>query len=89
MERNIVKPGWPMPRPLKEKFVKFADDVDGKVQGECAGAIWLWMQMPPIVRELAKLEAKGISITADGWWESFARKLAESMNGLRFVPDDK
>jgi hypothetical protein len=75
MDKRIAttKPGWNIPVEVTDKFKDFCTRVGSRMQDDCSGALWLWMYMPPQVRELSKLAATG-SIQADeDAWREFGR----------------
>ena len=73
-----VKPGWQLPRSVRDEFSEFCADHGAIAQDECAGAILLWQRMPATIRDWAKMEAKGQPMTPAGFWDAFQEALADA-----------
>lgn len=77
---NKVAVGWRIPIKVKDDFIAFCGSVDSVAEGDCAGAIIVWQYLPPQIRELAKLEAKGISVVHKEYWLEFQKGLQAAIN---------
>ena len=64
MKNNMekVKTGWEIPVPIKDNFVEFCAHVGAIAQEDCAGALLIWQHLPAQLREVAKLDAKGVPV---------------------------
>jgi len=64
--------GWKIPIELKDKFTDFCEGTPDSIQEECSAALLIYMYLPEKIRELAKLEVKGVSMVPHEFWEHFA-----------------
>ena len=76
---DITKTGWPIPTKVKDDFVEFCARVESHAQADCAGALFLWLRMPPQIREWAKLAAKGEDAVPPEFWTGLREGLADSL----------
>lgn len=75
-ENGKIQIGWRLPPGLKDKFSNFCDDPNsGSMEEEAAGALYIYMHLPEKIRELAKLEAKGVSMVESEFWDEFGEGL--------------
>ena len=70
-----VQPGWLIPSKVKDIFSAFCTDMGVVAQEDCAGALMLWTYLPAEIRELARLEAKGLREPDLEFWSHFAAGL--------------
>ena len=76
---DTTKTGWPIPTKVKDDFVEFCARVETHAQADCAGALFLWLHMPPQIREWAKLAAKGEDAMPPEFWTGLREGLADSL----------
>lgn len=74
MEKK-TKTGWPIPVSIKDLFVTFCAEKGNIAQEDCAGALFLWQYLPPDIRELARLVAKGSKKIDKKFWDNFQKTL--------------
>jgi len=77
-----TKPGWAIPTTVKDDFVDFCANMGTLAQEDCAGALFLWLQMPPQIREWAKLAAKGAPVVAPEFWADWKAGLEKGIAEL-------
>jgi hypothetical protein len=65
----FVTAGWPIPADLKERFTEFSRRNSTYAQDACAGALFLWMQMPAQIRAWAIKTAWGEDAVEPGFWQ--------------------
>jgi len=72
-EKNNKKiaAGWYIPVDVRDKFAQFCAQMGSIIQEDCAGALIVWQHLPPEIRELAKLEAKGLRGADEQFWADF------------------
>jgi hypothetical protein len=70
-----IQLSWYVSTEVKSAFTEFCTENGLVIQDDCAGALTLWRHVPAEIRELAKLEAKGLREPAVAFWDEFARGL--------------
>lgn len=58
---ETTKPGWNIPRKIRDSFAEFSKLMGTVAQEDCAGALLLWQALPASVRENSRLSAKGVA----------------------------
>jgi hypothetical protein len=66
-----VAPGWYIPMEVREAFTAFCNLKGTVIQEDFAGALTVWRHLPAEIRELAKLEAKGLHPPEEQFWADF------------------
>ena len=84
-----TKTGWPIPIKIKDLFVNFCADKGNIAQEDCAGALFLWQYLPPDIRELARLVAKGSKPIDKKYWENFQKSLLLATTEPYVVSDNQ
>ena len=79
---DMVKTGWPIPVKTKDDFVEFCAHVGSIAQEDCAGSLFLWQNMPAMIREWAKLAAKGSPVVDKQFWDGLSNLIDASVQGL-------
>ena len=82
-----IQPGWEIPIVVRDAFRDFCVKKGAIVQEDCAGALFLWQQMPAQIREWAKLEAKGLPAVDKPFWIGLGRVIDASIPSLREIPE--
>lgn len=73
---NKTTTGWQIPIDLKDRFTEFCEKIkDSRIQEECSAALYIYMYLPEKIRELAKLEVKGVPMVDSRFWTDFAKGL--------------
>ncbi len=68
--------GWRLPAALRDLFVGFCAKTDrDSMEEEAAAALHIYMHLPEKIRELAKLETKGVSMVEPEFWSDFDKAL--------------
>ena len=68
--------GWRLPTGLRDAFVDFCVKTDrDSMEEEAAAALHIYMHLPEKIRELAKLETKGVSMVESEFWDDFGEGL--------------
>ena len=77
MEKNNgkTKLGWCIPKNIREDFTEFCATKGTLIQEECAGALIIYQFLPAEIRELARLQAKGVEDINSDFWKDFASAL--------------
>ena len=73
---DTVKPGWEIPRKLKDEFTEFCTRMGTLYQEDFAGALFLWPYLPDDLRQEAKLAAKDQSEIPSETWKSLKTQMA-------------
>lgn len=84
-----IKPGWYLPLSVRDKFTDFCSDQGTVIQQDFAGALVVWCNLPAELRELAKLEAKGLREPDPAFWEDFAAGLRLGIHAQRASQQEK
>lgn len=62
---------WLIPNSVKESFTDFCVKSGTIAQDDCAGALLIWQYLPAVIREQAKLAAKGQGQIDKTFWDMF------------------
>jgi len=91
--KGKIQLGWEVPPEVKESFRDWCINKGVLVQEDCAGALVIWKHLPSIIREKAKLEAKGTPSIDAEFWKQFSQGLElavqAQLNNLHKRPDEK
>ena len=84
-----IQTGWQVPVSCKDSFTEFCDRVGSLVQEDCAGALVIWQYLPAQLRELAKLQAKGLVEVDQKFWDQFHQGLELGIQAQSNIPPQK
>jgi hypothetical protein len=74
-----IKPGWYIPKGVKDSFANFCTDNGDIIQDSAAGAYVIWQYLPSQIREQAVLEAKEIPSVDKNFWDEFRKGLEKAI----------
>ena len=88
MQKNLKKiaTGWYIPIEVRERFTNFCNMKGTVIQEDFAGALTVWQHLPAEIRELAKLEAKGLRESDERFWADFEAGLRLGIHGQPVPP---
>lgn len=81
--------GWYVPIEARRKFVEFCVEIGSLAQEDCAGALIIWQHLPAQIRELAKLQAKGLVEVDQNFWDQFRQGLELGIQAQSNIPPQK
>ena len=83
MQKNAEKTklGWYVPADCRNGFAQWCADSGFICQDDAAGALILWPYIPAVIREQAKLQAKGIVPVDENFWDAFRSNLNRVLGG--------
>jgi len=81
--------GWRLPPSLKDKFTEFCEPSLDSMEEEAAAALLIYMHLPRKIRELAKLEAKGVELVEPRFWADFGKGLELGITAQLNTPQKK
>ena len=84
-----IKTGWPIPVNVKESFVTFCASKGTLAQEDCAGALTLWQYLPAEIREMVRLEVKGLMEPDLVFWQDFAAGLRLGIHAQQAARQEK
>ena len=75
--------GWAVDTGLREYFNAFCQENRMDAEEAAAGAVYLFMQMPPLIQQLALMEVSGRHTSGEDFWHKLRETLDRAAD-IRF-----